>query len=146
MQFSDTRLTASEISDFTTSHTIKIGDSIRVKIEFDEEDFKIVVPENREIRKVSNELEEWNWRLKAIGPGDHEITVIIENLKKAGWKRDVPNKSFPIKVRVDGRSYFYKLWEFVEENPEWPIATIILPVISFFAGQWKERRKMKRVA
>lgn len=145
LQFSEIRLSENEITDFITSHTIKLGDSIRVKVDFDKENFKVIVSETRQIRKIGDELEEWNWRLKAEGLGDHQINVTIENLKKAEWIQDVPLKSFPINVKVDSRSYFYKLWEFVEENPEWPIATLILPVITFFAGEWKERKKRKKV-
>lgn len=143
LQFSDIELKQTEIKNYITSLQFKIGDSLRVSIEFDSEDFEMIVAEPRNSRKIVDDVEEWNWRLKAVGPGDHRITVTIETLEAEEWTRKIPRKSFPINVKVDARSYFYKLWEFIKEDPEWPIATLVIPIITFFAGVWKERRKSK---
>ncbi|WP_282018438.1 hypothetical protein [Salegentibacter mishustinae] len=143
LRYSDIVLSEEEITEYITSHSIKIGDSIRVTINFDKEEFKLLVSEPRDTRKIGNELEEWVWRIKALGPGDHKITVVIETFASDDWRKAAPLKSFPINVRIDHRNYWYKLWELIKEDPEWPIVTLFIPVFTFFAGIWKERRKEK---
>ena len=88
----------------------------------------------------------WDWIIKPLNVGKRQLTLIISAYNKTNdqWiSVDIPPKIFDISVKVDPRGYLAKLWGFLETNPEWIFAQFIFPVVGFYSGRRRKKRKAR---
>jgi len=122
-----------------TGSSIKIAAKMKVELKYGEKDFETIYkPENDDqIFDGTNDMN-WDWIIKPMKVGLTQLTIIISayDEKNGRWiAAQTPPKIFNIKVQVDPRGYFAKLWEFLETHPEWLFMQILFPLIAFFFGK-----------
>jgi hypothetical protein len=86
----------------------------------------------------------WDWIVKPLKVGAVQLSIIISayDEKNGRWIAvQTPPRIFTVKVQVDPRSYLSKLWGFLQTNPEWLFVQILFPVIAFFYGKRKGKKK-----
>jgi len=122
-----------------TGSSIKIAAKMKVELKYGEKDFETIYkPENDDqIFDGTNDMN-WDWIIKPMKVGPVQLTIIVSayDEKNGRWiAAQTPPKIFSIKVQVDPRGYFAKLWEFLETHPEWLFMQILIPLIAFFFGK-----------
>lgn len=127
-----------------TGSSIKIAAKMKVELKYGEKDFETIYkPENDDqIFDGTNDMN-WDWIIKPMKVGPVQLTIIISayDEKNGRWiAAQTPPKIFNIKVQVDPRGYFAKLWEFLETHPEWLFMQILFPLIAFFVGRRKGQK------
>ncbi|OGU59500.1 MAG: hypothetical protein A2X64_08280 [Ignavibacteria bacterium GWF2_33_9] len=118
--------------------------------------FNIIIPSEKQKKdsliKIFNEVTneffdktfQWSWKVtpKANTRGEASLTLVVTPYDKNMNPLDGKNKEYKIKI-VLKESFFTAFWDKVNRNPEWTFASIIAPVISFFAGFLLRRKKDK---
>lgn len=127
------------IQNDITGSSIKIAAKMKVELKYGEKDFETIYkPENDDqIFDGTNDMN-WDWIIKPLKVGLAQLTIIISayDEKNGRWiAAQTPPKIFNIKVQVDPRGYFAKLWEFLETHPEWLFMQILFPFIAFIFGK-----------
>lgn len=124
--------------------SIEISTKMKVELKFSEKDFETVYkPENNDQIFDGYTDMNWDWIIKPTKVGITNLSIIVSAFddKNGQWHAvQTPPKIFTIKVQVDPRNYFSKLWEFLEKNPEWFFIQILLPLITFFFGKRQGKR------
>ena len=122
-----------------TGSSITIAAKMKVELKYGEKEFETIYkPENDDqIFDGTNDMN-WDWIIKPMKVGPVQLSIIISayDEKNGRWiAAQTPPKIFDIKVQVDPRGYFAKLWEFLETHPEWLFMQILFPLIAFFFGK-----------
>ncbi len=118
---------------------ITISARMKVELKFNDKDFQTIYkPENEDqLFDGINDMN-WDWIIKPQKVGSIQLSIVVSAFdeKNNRWlAAQSPPKIFNIKVQVDPRSYFSKLWAFLEANPEWVFIQIFFPIIAFFFGK-----------
>lgn len=85
----------------------------------------------------------WDWIIKPTKVGNLQLSIIASAFdeKNGRWiPVQTPPKIFNIKVQVDPRGYFTKLWGFFGNNPEWLLTQLLFPLIAFFYGKRQKKK------
>ncbi|MEI8048621.1 MAG: hypothetical protein WCI92_14665 [Bacteroidota bacterium] len=138
--------TAEKIEKDINGGSIAIADKMKVELKYSDKDFETIYkPENEDqIFDGVNDMN-WDWIIKPTKVGNIQITIIVSAFdnKSGRWiSVQTPPKIYNIKVQVDPRGYFAKLWGFLESNPEWLFIQILIPLVTFFYGR-KRGKKSK---
>ncbi|WP_264557871.1 hypothetical protein [Flavobacterium sp. N1718] len=82
----------------------------------------------------------WTWYVEPKAVGKMTISILVYGCddEKGPWEEASGPIKLQTEVYVDGRSYFAKLWAFLNKNPEWAFTQIIFPVAAFYAGRRKK--------
>ena len=121
---------------------VTLSNRIRMQIAFDTEDFKLI-SEQKDFEKNIEQGPEWfYWKIKPLKPGkDKKLTFVLQNLKDGEWSTYKAPQTFTVEVDIDATNFVTNVWEFANDNPEWAMTTIILPLISFVAGRFIRKKK-----
>ena len=138
--------TAEKIEKDINGGSIAIADKMKVELKYSDKDFETIYkPENEDqIFDGVNDMN-WDWIIKPTKVGNIQITIVVSAFdnKSGRWiSVQTPPKIYNIKVQVDPRGYFAKLWGFLESNPEWLFIQILIPLVTFFYGR-KRGKKSK---
>lgn len=130
---------AEAIEKDITGSSITIAAKMKVELKYGDKDFETIYkPENDDqIFDGKNDMN-WDWIIKPMKVGALQLSIIVSayDEKNGRWiAAQTPPKIFTIKVQVDPRGYFAKLWGFLEANPEWLFIQILFPLIAFFFGK-----------
>ncbi len=130
-------------------NTIVIARKMKVELKYYDNDFKTIYkPESEDqIFDGTNDMN-WDWIIRPTKVGTVQLSIIVSayDEQNGRWRPlQTPPKIFNIKVQVDARGYFSKLWDFLEKDPEWLFVQIFIPLITFFFGRksGKNARKKK---
>lgn len=134
----------SEIMEDISGNSISIYPKMKVELKYDDNDFMTIYkPENPDLIFDGESDMNWGWIIKPLKVGKTQLSLIVSAYDKKNdqWVSvDIPPKIFDISVKVDPRGYLTKLWEFLENNPEWVFAQVIFPVVGFYAGRRRRRK------
>lgn len=124
--------------------TISISAKMKVELKYSDKDFETIYkPENDDrIFDGTNDMN-WDWIIKPMNIGTKQLSIVVSafDALNGRWIAvQSPPKIFDIKVQVDPRSYFARMWKFLQANPEWLFTQMLFPVIAFFFGK-KQGRK-----
>ena len=126
---------------------IELKDKMKIELIHDSTDFhtpKLV--KGKVIQKINSKNgTDWFWQVKPKkGTAKRKLTLtfkvtMIDDFGKEYIKDPV---LFRVNIRVQ-QSYIERLQLVIWDQPLWPITFILIPVITFFAGIWKEKRTNK---
>jgi hypothetical protein len=138
--------TAEQTEKDINGGAISIADKMKVELKYSDKDFETIYkPENEDqIFDGVNDMN-WDWIIKPTKVGNIQITIVVSAFdnKSGRWiSVQTPPKIYNIKVQVDPRGYFAKLWGFLGSNPEWLFIQILIPLVTFFYGR-KRGKKSK---
>ena len=123
---------------------IKISKKMKVELIYADENFQTVYkPQNLEQLFVGNDLN-WDWIIRPNKTGRLQLSIVVsafDQVQEKWVSAQSPPKVIEITVQIDPRSYLSKLWSFLESNPEWLFVQVIFPVIAFFVGRRKRKKK-----
>lgn len=125
---------------------ITISSKMKVELKYSANDFETIYqPENPDqLFDGVNDMN-WDWIIKPLKVGNLQLTIVVSAFDENNGRwiaAQSPPKMLSIKVQVDPRGYFAKLWGFLGEHPEWIFMQIIIPLIAYFFG----RKKGKKMA
>ncbi|MBL7966471.1 MAG: hypothetical protein JNK09_05685 [Prolixibacteraceae bacterium] len=131
--------TAAEIHESTGGSAVTISRKMKVELKFSDDDFHTIYkPENDDqIFDGENDLN-WDWIIRPLNVGSAQLSIIVSAFDENNQRwvaAQTPPKIFDIKVQVDPRGYFSKLWGFLGANPEWLLTQLLFPLIAFFYGK-----------
>lgn len=130
-----------------TGSSILIASKMKVELKYGEKDFETIYkPENDDQIFDGNNDMNWDWIVKPMRVGTLQLSIIVSayDEKNGRWiAAQTPPKIFHIKVQVDPRGYFAKLWSFLEINPEWLFVQILFPLVAFFFGRRQGKKSSK---
>lgn len=134
------------IHDNITGSSITIASKMKVELKYADKDFQTIYkPEyDDQIFDGENDMH-WDWIIKPTKVGNLQLSIILSAFdeKNDRWIAvQTPPKIFDIKVQVDPRGYFSKLWGFFGDHPEWLLTQLLFPLAAFFYGK---RQKAKTV-
>ncbi|WP_421750363.1 thrombospondin type 3 repeat-containing protein [Croceimicrobium sp.] len=125
---------------------IQLSDYMSVNIEPNEK-FAVSLLNTPLVKEVlANESPEWRWKVKPLtGWGGQEayLTIVVKTLDDATHLISQSEERFKVKINFK-TSYFQDLWLALKADPKWLFTAILIPIVTFFAGIWKERRKAKK--
>lgn len=130
---------AESIKEGISGSHITIAAKMKVELKYSDGDFGIIYqPENAD--QIFDGIHDmnWDWIVEPLKIGTIQLSIIVSAFdeKNGRWvASQSPPKIFSIKVQVDPRGYFAKLWEFLLKNPEWLFIQILFPIIAFFFGR-----------
>lgn len=131
-----------------TGSSIKIATKMKVELKYSEKDIETIYkPEyDDQIFDGTNDMN-WDWIIKPLRVGTIQLSIIVSayDEKNEKWVAvQTPPKIFNIKVQVDARGYFVKLWEFLEKNPEWLFIQVLFPLVTFFYGKRQGKKSHRK--
>lgn len=125
---------------------ISISAKMKVELKYSEKDFETIYqPENVDQIFDGTSDMNWDWIIKPMKVGTKQLSIIVSafDALNGRWIAvQSPPKIFDIKVQVDPRSYFVRMWEFLQSNPEWLFTQIFFPVIAFFFGKRQGKKSV----
>jgi len=132
------------IHENITGSSITIASKMKVELKYADKDFQTIYkPEyDDQIFDGENDMH-WDWIIKPTKVGNLQLSIILSAFdeKNGRWIAvQTPPKIFDIKVQVDPRGYFSKLWGFFGDHPEWLLTQLLFPLAAFFYGK---RQKTK---
>jgi hypothetical protein len=137
---------AESIKPDITGTSITLATKMKVELKYSDKDFEpIYKPENDDQIYDGISDMNWDWIIKPLKVGSVQLSIIVSayNEENGRWVAVfTPPKTFNIKVQVDPRGYFSKLWGFLGENPEWLFMQVLFPLVAFFFGK-KQGQKSK---
>ncbi|QNR25237.1 thrombospondin type 3 repeat-containing protein [Croceimicrobium hydrocarbonivorans] len=95
---------------------------------------------------LPTENPEWRWKVKPLsgwGGQDAYLTIVVKTLDDATHLISQSEERFKVKINFK-TSYIQDLWLALKADPKWLFTAILIPIVTFFAGIWKERRKAKK--
>lgn len=143
--------------DHITTRNIILGNYLKMQIK-DSND-KLIIKlitndENSHTKKVYDEIAnqyidenfEWKWNVtpKPNSKGKTKLTLVISplNNNKETMKENV--KTYDININFK-QSFFASVWQKMNENIEWAIASIIAPVLIFLVGRFTKKREQEKL-
>lgn len=119
------------------------SDIYRIRIVYDPTKFKVLNDTGIVQTQTISEQPNWHtWDIIPIMPGKASITIKVESKTKSGdWVEGWPNQICQFSIAPNYTSLIARLWVFVKGNPEYTMASIIIPIITYFFGLFKNRRK-----
>jgi len=139
---------AEKIAKDINGSTITIAPKMKVELKYSDKDFETIYkPEYADQFFDGKNSMTWDWIVKPLKVGNNQLSIIVSayDEKNGRWVAvQSPPRIFTIKVQVDPRGYFAKLWGFLEQNPEWLFVQIIFPVVAYFFGKRKGKAKGKK--
>lgn len=127
---------------------ILIGERMRVELVVPPDDFKIISPPPATDQVFLNsQTLEWDWIIEPTAvKNDIQIYIRVSayNLNGSGTWVEVkhPPKLFQVNIQIDPRDFWDKIIGFLSDNPEFLLAQILIPVLTFFFG-WIFGKKKK---
>lgn len=139
-----TDATAAEIRESTGGSAVSISRKMKVELKFSSDDFQTIYkPENDDQNFDGENDMNWDWIIRPLNVGSAQLSIIVSAFDETNQRwvaAQTPPKIFDIKVQVDPRGYFSKLWGFFGTHPEWLLTQLLFPLIAFFYGK---RQKAK---
>jgi hypothetical protein len=125
--------------------SINIKERMRVELIFaNSDDFEVMSSPNNldQYFDGKNDMD-WVWIITPQKAKTLRLSIKISayDKKNGRWMEEKMPETFDIKVQVDPRGYFAKLWAFFKQKPEWLLSQIVLPFIAFYFGK---RRRSSR--
>ena len=137
---------AAEIHESTGGIAVAISRKMKVELKYSSDDFQTIYKPENDDQNFDGENEmNWDWIIRPLNVGSAQISIIVSAFDENNQQwvaAQTPPKIFDIKVQVDPRGYFSKLWGFFGNNPEWLLTQLLFPLIAFFYG----KRSGKKVA
>jgi len=142
----------SRIAGESNSHTIKaddikikknttVTDKIKVTMKYDEEVFEEICSNDGLVQILDKNQKEisWNWTLKPkkYSSGAH-LTFIFQSMDD---NRILFEEKKFVDVNISVSNTFGGYLDYLSAKPEYTIPSIILPLITFFAGRFVRRKK-----
>lgn len=139
------------------SEEIILGNYIKIELKDYNNKFKIVIPEqypdsetavdlyDENSKNFRNEQFEWQWKVtpKENTYGKAYLKFIITPLDKDKNEMEFETREFKVDIDLK-QSFVSSVWEKANRNPEWAIASIITPFLTFLAGFFAKRKKDER--
>lgn len=136
--------TAAEIREGTGGSAVTISRKMKVELKFSSDDFQTIYKPEIDDQNFDGENDmNWDWIIRPLNVGSAQISIIVSAFdeNRQQWvAAQTPPKIFDIKVQVDPRGYFSKLWGFFGDHPEWLLTQFLFPLAAFFYGK---RQKAK---
>jgi hypothetical protein len=136
--------TAAEIREGTGGSAVTISRKMKVELKFSSDDFQTIYKPEIDDQNFDGENDmNWDWIIRPLNVGSAQISIIVSAFdeNRQQWvAAQTPPKIFDIKVQVDPRGYFSKLWGFFGDHPEWLLTQLLFPLAAFFYGK---RQKAK---
>lgn len=135
------------ITKGTEARQINIVRKMKVELKFDDEDFRLLSKPDSDDELFETDTEhQWDWVVQPKRTGLFQLIIIVSGYdeKNNKWRSVETPYLFNIDVKVDPRSYFSKLWDFLEEHPEWIFIQVVFPVIAFFAGKKRGKKNKSK--
>ena len=125
---------------------LSVTKAFHVTIIFDENDFSLISGDVTQKCIVSSEPQYPEWTIKPIRPGKNKNIILkIENVFSDGTKyKSLPNQSILIDVKVNNRDFLTNIYMFLRDNPEYTLSSVIIPVLTYFFGIRRGRKKRKQ--
>ena len=85
----------------------------------------------------------WEWAVTAETNQPQGILVLkIEAETPSGGTVNLGTRSIPISIEIE-RTLPRKIWNYMNDNPGWVLAAILIPLISFFGKRYFDRKRQK---
>ncbi|MHC1775006.1 MAG: hypothetical protein AB9834_06275 [Lentimicrobium sp.] len=95
-------------------------------------------------QEVSDKMEGWQWKIIPVSKDSRQELVLKVIVYNADGKVDYAfNKTRFIDIEVRSGAFFHNIKLQFVENPEWAYGSVILPFITFLAGNYQKRKKKK---
>jgi hypothetical protein len=126
---------------------ILIGERMRVELVVPPDDFKIISPPTvTDQAFLNSQTLEWDWIIEPTAvKNDIQIYIRVSayNLNGSDTWVEVkhPPKLFQVNIQIDPRDFWDKIIGFLSDNPEFLLAQILIPVLTFFFGWLFGKRK-----
>ena len=122
---------------------IKVGDRMRVSLEGDEEDFKIVelFDSNIDYTVASEPYKNWTWKVTPLRSGDRKLVLNVYVAIERPGAKETWDKAVVMSETIDvSVSYPYEFKNFIITNiePQWLISAIIIPIVLYI---WRSKRR-----
>jgi len=87
-------------------------------------------------------LFKWIWKVtpNTSSKGPAVLTLVITPYDKDRKPQTGEQRNYAIKVALK-ESFVAAVWDRANRNPEWAVASIITPILSFFAGLFVKKKK-----
>ena len=132
-------------------YKIDLYKKLKILLEVDAADFKIVpqTPEEQDLDLVNGN--QWHWNLRAVANSERvaQITMKIIAIKPEGDTINFPSKQVNIKVAInnsDPISFSTKISDWMGNNIQYVIGSIITPFCVFLYGRRKKKKEEIRAA
>lgn len=92
--------------------------------------------------KYFTNLFKWIWKVTPLtsSKGPAVLTLVITPYDKDMKPQTGEQRNYAIKVDLK-ESFIAAVWDRANRNPEWAVASIITPILSFFAGLFIKKKK-----
>ena len=92
--------------------------------------------------KYFTNLFKWIWKVtpNTSSKGPAVLTLLITPYDKDMKPQTGEQRNYAIKVELK-ESFIAAVWDRANRNPEWAVASIITPILSFFAGLFVKKKK-----
>ena len=141
--------------DDIRSQKVNLGYYLKITLSDPDNKFKIdtiATNKNSTTKKIFNdsnnqysqETFEWKWDVtpKANSKGIATLELIITPLDKNRNPLNEKSKSRKIKIILK-QNFIDSVLEEMTRNPKWAVASIIAPILTFFAGRFTKKEKEK---
>jgi hypothetical protein len=135
-----------EVSSSTKVHGATLSDSLRISLEFNPADFKLVDGSKSYYLHFDKAQQPFfTWEVEPLSPGPKKLTVKLENYINHSWTRFALPQIIEIDVKVNTKTFFVRIWDKLQNDPSWSLNNILLPILAFVGGLFATaiRKKLK---
>lgn len=105
-----------------------------------------IVDVHRNPIQVYKDMSGWHWRVTPVSDGPNlDLVFKVTTYDLDGSIIYEDSKVFKVTVKIRPRQFIHNAKIFMIENPKWTMSSILIPLITFFWGQYNGRRKKKKM-
>ncbi|WP_415326685.1 hypothetical protein [Chryseobacterium sp. MMS23-Vi53] len=128
-------------SDIKVSKNVTVTNKIKVTMKYDKDIFDVLNSDDDEIKILDKNQKEivWKWLLKPKKYSSNtHLTFVFQSMDN---NEILFEEEKFVNVNISVTNTFWGYLEYLAENPKYTIPSIILPLITFFAGRFLRKKK-----